>query len=99
MSGIWRDETGNLSAARVFFTIWTAIIVWAAWHEPADAFWPLASTVMVGLLSWSAGPRIAKYFAPQAGAAAAATAEAVKRRFGNAFKDDERGDHKKRERV
>jgi hypothetical protein len=99
MSGIWRDETGHLSAARVFFSIWTMIIVWAAWHEPADAFWPLATAVMMGLLSWTAGPRIAKYFAPQAGAAAKAAADAVRKRFDNAYTDDERGEHKNRERV
>ena len=73
-----RDEQGNLSAARVFFLLWTGIVVWAATSTPADAFWPLAASVMVGLLSWAGGPRIAQYLAPQAGAAAQAAANAIR---------------------
>lgn len=75
---LFNDERGNISSARVFFGVWTLIIVWAAWHDPAEAFWPLAASVMLGLLSWAAGPRIAQYLAPQVGAAAKATADAVK---------------------
>lgn len=76
--GVFTDEKGRLSAARVFFAAWTLIVCWAAWHNPAPAFWPLAASVMIGLLSWAAGPRIAEYLAPQAGAAARATADALK---------------------
>lgn len=75
---VFSDERGNWSAARVFFMLWTAIVVWASWYRPAEAFWPVAATVMLGLLSWAAGPRIAQYLAPQVGAAAQATAAAVR---------------------
>lgn len=88
---LFNDEKDRLSAARVFFAVWTGIVVWAAWHKPADAFWPLAASVMIGLLSWAAGPRIAQYLAPQAGAAAKATADAIKKRWGDVRKDDESG--------
>lgn len=81
VSQVVSDEKGNVSAARVFFLMWTCIVVWAAWHQPADAFWPLAASVLIGLLSWAAGPRIAQYLAPQVGAAASATAEALKQKI------------------
>jgi hypothetical protein len=76
--GVFKDEKGQLSAARVFLGVWTLIVVWAAYHGPAEPFWPLAASVMIGLVSWAAGPRIAQYLAPQAGAAARATADAIK---------------------
>lgn len=75
---LFNDERGHLSAARVFFAIWTLIVIWAAWHDPADAFWPVSASVLIGLLSWAGGPRIAQYLAPQVGAAAKATADAIK---------------------
>lgn len=75
---LFNDEKGRLSAARVFFFCWSVLIAFAAWHEPAEAFWPLATSVLIGLLSWAAGPRIAQYLAPQVGAAAQATAESIK---------------------
>jgi len=78
---LFNDERGRLSAARVFFAVWTVIVTWAAYHQPADAFWPLASAVLIGLLSWAAGPRIAQYLAPQAGAAAKAAADAIKEKI------------------
>jgi len=78
LADLFSDERGRVSAARVFFGIWTAIVVWAAWHEAADAFWPVASAVLIGLLSWAAGARIAQYIAPQIGSAASATAFAIR---------------------
>jgi hypothetical protein len=88
---LFNDERDRLSSARVFFTLWTGIVMYAAWHPPAEAFWPVAASVLIGLLSWAAGPRIAQYLAPQAGAAAKAAADAVKKRFGDVRTDDERG--------
>lgn len=75
---LFNDEKGNISSARVFFAAWSVLVAYASWHPPAEAFWPLAASVLIGLLSWAAGPRIAQYLAPQVGAAAKATADAVK---------------------
>lgn len=93
---VFSDEKGNISAARIFFAVWTVIIIWAAWHGPAEAFWPLAASVMIGLLSWAAGPRIAQYLAPQVGRVASAAAEAAKKQYDNLWEDDERGDMRRR---
>lgn len=90
------DEKGSLSAARIFFAVWTGIVVWAAWHDPAEAFWPLAASVMIGLLSWAAGPRIAQYLAPQVGKVASAVGTAAKKQYDNLWEDDERGDLRRR---
>jgi hypothetical protein len=67
---MFSDETGHLSSARMFFGLWSLIVVYAAWQNPNDAFWPVAGSVLVGLLAWAAGPRIARYFGPQLGAIA-----------------------------
>ena len=78
MRSLWHDEKGNVSAARVFFAVWTVVVCVAAWRAPADPFWPMATSVLLGLLSWAAGPRIAQYLAPQISGAAKATADALK---------------------
>lgn len=97
LSEVFKDETGGFSAARVFFAVWTGIITVAAYNKPDAAFWPVAGSIAIGLLSWAGGPRIAKYLAPQVGKVAGSVSDAVKARFGNVYKDDERGDYTERD--
>ena len=49
------------------------------WDVPEPAYVLLGSLV-VGLLAWAGGPRVAQYLAPQMGAVASGIAKAVMRR-------------------
>ena len=80
---VFRDEKGNVSMARVAVAYWLALCgyaVAAALHgaRPDNAVWAVLSGVAVALVSWAAGPRIAQYLAPQAGATAQAAAQALR---------------------
>jgi len=72
------DERGGLSAARSFFVAWSLIVVYAGfWREPYEGFWPVAGSVLLGLLAWAAGPRMASYLAPQIGEVARGIADSI----------------------
>lgn len=66
---LFRDEKGDVSAARVYLAAWLVVIAVAAWVHPAEAFWGVAVSVALGLISWAAGARIAQYIAPSIGEA------------------------------
>jgi hypothetical protein len=80
---IFCDERGKLSAARIFLATtmaFTGIIIVLdsiAWDVPEPAY-ALLGSIGVGLLAWTAGPRMAAYIGPQVGAVASGIAQAVK---------------------
>jgi len=80
---IFKDERGTPSAARVFlattmtFTAFIIIIDSIIWDVPEPAY-ALLGSIGVGLLAWTAGPRMAAYIAPQIGAVASGIAQAAK---------------------
>jgi len=80
---ILRDERGTPSAARTFlfgslvFTGTLIVLDSTIWDVPEPAYVLLGSLV-VGLLAWAGGPRVAQYLGPQVGAVALGIAKAVK---------------------
>jgi len=81
---ILTDERGNLSAARTFlfgslaFTGTLIVLDSMIWDVPEPAYVLLGSLV-IGLVAWAGGPRVAQYLAPQVGAVASGIAQAAKR--------------------
>ncbi len=92
-----RDEQGNRSSARVLlgvtltFTLGLIALASYARLDVPGPVWPLLTSIIIALVAWAAGPRVAQYVGPQAGAAARGVAEAVRRGLDNFRKDDERG--------
>ena len=80
---VFKDERGTPSAARIFLATTMAfsglIIVLDSivWDVPEPAY-VLLGSLGVGLLAWTAGPRMAAYIGPQIGAVASGIAQAVK---------------------
>ena len=80
---IFCDERGKPSAARIFlattmtFSALIIVLDSVIWDVPEPAYVLLGSLGM-GLLAWTAGPRMAAYIAPQIGAVASGIAQAVK---------------------
>ena len=80
---IFKDERGTPSAARVFLAttmVCTGLIIVLdslVWDVPEPAY-ALLGSLGVGLLAWTAGPRMAAYIGPQVGAVASGIAQAVK---------------------
>jgi hypothetical protein len=79
---LWRDERGSVSAARVYLSI---ALVYQAIYLPfarADESLGLVLTFFAALdtplVIWAAGPRIAQYLGPQAGAIVQGVAESAK---------------------
>ena len=83
MIEIVKDERGALSAARVFlagslaFTGTLIVLDSTIWDVPEPAY-SLLGALVVGLVAWAGGPRMAQYLAPQVGAVASGIAQAVK---------------------
>jgi|TARA_R110000824_G_scaffold16016_4_gene66895 hypothetical protein len=77
------DEKGSLSAARTFllgslvFTGALIVLDSTVWEVPGTAYTLLGSLV-VGLVAWAGGPRVAQYVAPQIGAVASGIAKSIK---------------------
>jgi len=77
------DERGTPSAARVFLAttmLFTGLIIVLdslVWDVPEPAY-ALLGSLGVGLLAWTAGPRMAAYIGPQIGAVASGIAQAIK---------------------
>ena len=77
------DEKGSLSAARTFllgslvFTGALIVLASTVWEVPGTAYTLLGSLV-VGVVAWAGGPRVAQYVAPQIGAVASGIAKAIK---------------------
>jgi hypothetical protein len=97
--GFFRDEQGDKSLGRVCLTcalVFTGALIAADTflpvEVPAEAYALLASLLM-GLVAWVAGPRIARYVGPQVGAVASGVASAGRRLAGtdDRYRDDERG--------
>ena len=80
---IFKDERGTPSAARVFLAttmVFSGLIIVLdsiVWDVPEPAY-VLLGSLGVGLLAWTAGPRMAAYIGPQIGAVASGIAQAVK---------------------
>jgi hypothetical protein len=81
-NSLFRDEKGNLSAARVFLAVWLANAVGYIWTKSSPDSFGVVLTFFTAigtpLVVWTAGPRIAQYLGPQVGAATAAVADAAK---------------------
>ena len=80
---IFCDERGKPSAARIFLattmTFSALIIVLdSIVGDVPDPAYALLGSLGIGLLAWTAGPRMAAYIAPQIGAVASGIAQAVK---------------------
>jgi len=80
---IFKDERGTPSAARVFlattmaFSALIIVLDSIIWDVPEPAY-VLLGSLGVGLLAWTAGPRMAAYIGPQIGAVASGIAQAIK---------------------
>jgi|TARA_R110000744_G_scaffold90134_1_gene175062 hypothetical protein len=78
------DERGHLSAARTLLTaslVFSGVIIVldsTIWDVPEPAY-VLMGSLIIGLLTWAAGPRVAQYLGPQIGAVASSIAQAAKR--------------------
>ena len=83
MQEIFKDERGTPSAARVFlattmaFSALIIVLDSIIWDVPEPAY-VLLGSLGVGLLAWTAGPRMAAYIGPQIGAVASGIAQAIK---------------------
>ena len=81
---ILTDERGTLSAARTFlfgslvFTGTIIVLDSTIWNVPEPAYVLLGSLV-VGLLAWAGGSRMAQYLAPQVGAVASGISKSLTR--------------------
>lgn len=78
-----RDERGNLSAARTFLLgtlifIGIIVILDSTILDVPEPIYALLGSLVVGLVAWAGGPRIAQYVGPQIGAVASGIAQAVK---------------------
>jgi hypothetical protein len=101
---ILSDEQGKPSAARILLCVslgftMSIITLDAFFVSIPNAAYSLLGVVFTGLLAWTAGPRIARYLAPQIGAlakgisSAAVRAAPIRPRMLDnhpAFRDDER---------
>lgn len=98
-----QDEQGDWSLARVLLLVHTAFNWFWMWAMMLGYLIPQDTALLAQLITidasmfmvfgtWAAGPRIARYIAPWAGAAVQATSDVVGRLKGtdNRFKDDER---------
>ena len=80
---VFKDERGTPSAARVFlattmaFSALIIVLDSIIWDVPEPAY-VLLGSLGVGLLAWTAGPRMAAYIGPQIGAVASGIAQAIK---------------------
>lgn len=93
-----RDEQHGVSTARVGFWAWSvftmsivASVVWFDAKEPSQAVWTLIGGIIMALITWAAGPRIAQYIGPQIGNVARAISTARDKREPSKF-DDHRQD-------
>jgi hypothetical protein len=77
---LFRDERGNLSAARILLTAWLSLAAGIVIFRPTaeNAVLALLSGIALPLIAWAAGPRIAQYIGPQAGAVAAGVGASVR---------------------
>lgn len=81
--GILHDERGSWSAARVFLLgalVYQALYL-AVWGRNAETLGVVATlfaAIDTPLIIWAAGPRIAQYLGPQAGAIVQGVAESAK---------------------
>lgn len=69
---VFRDETNSISSGRILLWIWTAAIIGELFFnfDALSKSQPLLvflSGIYSFLIVWVAGPRIAKYLAPQIG--------------------------------
>ena len=78
--GYFQDERGSKSMGRTLTFIWTCFCIWMValnWATISAAVLAFLSTIEMAFITWTAGPRIASYLAPQIAAAAKAVASAA----------------------
>ena len=79
---IFCDERGKPSAARIFlattmaFTGLIIVLDSIVWDVPEPAY-ALLGSLAIGLLAWTAGPRVAQYLGPQVAGVASGIAQAI----------------------
>jgi hypothetical protein len=88
------DEKGKLSAARTLLVcclVFSGVIIVfdsALWGDVPNAAYALLGTVFTGLLTWTAGPRIAQYIGPGIAGVAKGIGSAVRQPKQPKFRDD-----------
>lgn len=98
MSAFTRDERGKPSAARTLLLL-ELLYVWGLGlietltaHQVSGPVWALHASLVIALVAWAAGPRIAQHIGGQIAGAAQGVAATAKRlaRVDDSRKDDER---------
>ena len=90
---IFCDERGKPSAARIFlattmaFTGLIIVLDSIVWDVPEPAY-ALLGSLGIGLLAWTAGPRIAQYIGPGIAGVAKGIGSAVRQPKRPKFRDD-----------
>lgn len=81
LSDLIRDERGNLSTARVLLWCWSIAalgLVLAKYHDIPNPVLSFFSGILIALVSWAGGARIAQYIAPQIGNTAQAVGQSMR---------------------
>ena len=82
--GLFHDEQGNRSAARVLLGAWltqSVLYVGACvvrGIEPGNPVLAMDTAIATALIAWAAGPRIAQYIGGQIGSAASAVGQSLR---------------------
>jgi hypothetical protein len=79
---VFQDERGTWSAARMFLAAWllnAGVYIWLRGEvDTVGVILTFYSAVGVPLIVWTAGPRIAQYLGPSAGAIVQGVGESAK---------------------
>lgn len=82
--GLFHDEQGNRSAARVLLGCWLGQSVFYVGVcvlrgvEPSNPVLAMDTAIATALIAWAAGPRIAQYIGGQIGAATSAVGQSLR---------------------
>lgn len=97
--GFFHDERGSRSMARALLVI-ELVYLWVAGGleaagllEGSGPFWALHGSLVIALVAWTAGPRMAQYLGPQVAGVASGIASSLRARLEGTddhHKDDER---------
>lgn len=81
LSDLVRDERGNLSTARVLLWLWSLVamgLVVVKYRDVPNPVLAFFSGILIALISWAGGARIAQYLAPQVSATAQAVGQSLR---------------------
>lgn len=81
LSDLIRDERGNLSTARVLLWVWSLVamgLVVLKYRDMPNPVLSFFSGILIALISWAGGARIAQYIAPQMGSTAQAVGQSLR---------------------